>query len=107
MARLIRTRRECPEIGWGEAELLESGARAVLAQRFDWAGRTLVVLHNFAGQPTRARLRFEDCGDWDGLSVVFGEHDAPTLRDRTTELELEPYGYCWLRVRRPGQRLLP
>jgi glycosidase len=107
MVRLIRTRRECPEIGWGRSELLESGARSVLAQRFDWAGRTLIVLHNLAGQPTKARLRFEDCEDWDGLSVVLGEHDAPTLRDGRIELQLDPYGYCWLRVRRPGQRLLP
>ena len=107
MGRLIRTRKECPEIGWGRPQLLESGARAVLAERFDWAGRTLLVLHNFAGEPKKARLRLEDCEDWEGVSVVFGAGDAPTLRDRTIELELDSYGYCWLRVRRPGQRLLP
>jgi glycosidase len=107
MARLIRMRKECPEIGWGRSELLDSGARAVLAERFDWAGRTLLVLHNLAGEPNKARLRLEDCADWEGVSVVFGAGDAPTVRDRTIELELDSYGYCWLRVRRPGQRLLP
>ena len=107
MARLIRTRKECPEIGWGRSELLDSGARAVLAERFDWAGRTLLVLHNFADQPKKARLRLEDCEDCEGVSVVFGQDDAPTLRDRVVELELDSYGYCWLRVRRTGQRLLP
>jgi maltose alpha-D-glucosyltransferase/alpha-amylase len=107
MGRLIRTRRQCPEIGWGRAQLLESGARAVLSQRFDWGGRTLLVMHNFADQPKKARLRLDDGENWDGVSVVFGEVDAATLRDGVVEVDLDPYGYCWLRVRRPGQRLLP
>jgi hypothetical protein len=79
----------------------------VLSQRFDWGGRTLLVMHNFADQPKKARLRLDDGENWDGVSVVFGEVDAATLRDGVVEVDLDPYGYCWLRVRRPGQRLLP
>jgi maltose alpha-D-glucosyltransferase/alpha-amylase len=107
MARLIRRRRECPEIGWGKWQLLDCGARSVLAQRFDWAGRTLLVLHNLADEPKKARLDLEDRDDWESVSVVFGEEDTPNLRDGVIELDLEPYGYRWLRVRRRGQRLLP
>ena len=29
------------------------------------------------------------------------------VRDRSIELDLEAYGYRWLRVHRRGQRLLP
>lgn len=107
MGRLIRRRRECPEIGWGKWQLLDSGVRSVLAQRFDWGGRTLLVLHNLAGERKKARVDLDDRDDWEGLSVVFGQEDAPTLRGRVIELDLEPYGYCWLRVRRRGERLLP
>ncbi|MEY2533502.1 MAG: hypothetical protein QOF29_1412, partial [bacterium] len=34
--RLIRRRRECPELGFGTLQLLESGVPSVLAHRCDW-----------------------------------------------------------------------
>jgi trehalose synthase len=107
MARLIRRRRESPEIGWGRSELLEAGARSLFAQRFDWADRTMLVVHNLAPESRKARLRFKGSEDWEGVSVIFGDGDAPILRHNSLELELEAYGYCWLRLRRQGQRLLP
>jgi maltose alpha-D-glucosyltransferase/alpha-amylase len=107
MVRLIRRRRESPEIGWGRSELLEAGARSLFAQRFDWADRTMLVVHNLAPESRKARLRFKGSEDWEGVSVIFGDGDAPILRHNSLELELEAYGYCWLRLRRQGQRLLP
>jgi hypothetical protein len=107
MERLIRRRRECPEIGWGRSQLLDAGAPSLLAQRFDWAGRTMFVVHNLAREPRKVRLRFNGCDGWEGVTVIFGDGDAPTLRHNAVELELDAYGHCWLRVRRQGQRLLP
>ena len=40
MERLIRRRRECPELGWGRCTLLDAGHAAVLAHRADWDGST-------------------------------------------------------------------
>ncbi len=45
--------------------------------RSDWAGRTLLVLHNLAGEPKKARIRDDDCDDWEDVSVIFGEGEAP------------------------------
>ena len=36
--RIIRRRKECPELGWGACSLLDTGEPSVLAHRSDWAG---------------------------------------------------------------------
>src|SRR6188474_1864383 len=46
MERLIRRRRETPEIGWGAWKVLDSRLPTVLAHRNDWEGRTFVAIHN-------------------------------------------------------------
>ncbi len=102
MERLIRRRRECPELGWGDWALLEQDDPAVFAHRVDWEGSTIVALHNLAGRATEARLAL---GGEGVLVDLFGagEHALePELR-----LTLEPHGHRWYRVRRPGQRVAP
>ena len=100
--RLIRRRRECPELGWGAWALLEQDDPAVFAHRADWDGSTIVALHNLAGRATEARLAL----DGEGVLVDLFSADehalAPDLR-----LTLEPHGHRWFRVRRPGQRVAP
>jgi maltose alpha-D-glucosyltransferase/alpha-amylase len=98
--RLIRRRRECPELGFGTLTLLDAGADSVLAHRCDWEGETIVAVHELAGKPVSVRLAIED---GDALADLFGapEHPLPTT------LELEPYAAHWFRVRRPGRRLPP
>ncbi|TDD64901.1 trehalose synthase [Jiangella aurantiaca] len=90
MERLIRRRKECPELGWGRLELLES-AGPVLAHRSDWQGRTVVAVHNLSGRPAQVRLPRDD--GWERLTDLLGTDDhAPG-----DELELEPYGHRWFR----------
>ena len=48
--RLIRRRRECPELGFGTLTLLDTGAPSVLAHRCDWEGSTIVAVHELGGQ---------------------------------------------------------
>ena len=98
--RLIRRRQECPEIGFGALELLETGAASVLAHRCDWEGSTIVAVHELAGRDAEVRLRVED-----GESLVHLFDDAEHALPAT--LRLEPYAAHWYRVRRPGARLPP
>jgi maltose alpha-D-glucosyltransferase/alpha-amylase len=107
MERLIRTRKECPEIGWGTSQLLDAGTSTVFAQRFDWGDRTTILLHNLAGQREQVRLRFDGCEDWEHLHDLLGDGDPELSQDKSLEFDLEPYGYRWLRVHRKGQRFLP
>jgi len=103
MERLIRRRRECPELGWGKPALLDSGDVAVLAQRSDWEGSTVVAVHNLAGRDARARL---DIGGEGSLVDLF-EDEEHGLEDGAVSVELGPYDARWYRVRRPGARLPP
>jgi maltose alpha-D-glucosyltransferase/alpha-amylase len=98
--RLIRRRRECPELGFGAMTVLDAGAESVLAHRCDWEGETIVAVHELSGRPVTARLAIDD-----GLTLVdlFGHGEHPT----PAELELEPYAALWFRVRREGRRLPP
>jgi maltose alpha-D-glucosyltransferase/alpha-amylase len=102
MERLIRRRRECPELGWGRCTVLDAGHAAVLAHRADWEGSTIVALHSFAGERLEARLEI----DGEEAVDLFG-HDRLTPVDGAVTVALEPYGHRWLRLRRAGRRLPP
>ena len=111
--RLIRRRRECPELGWGAWTLLEQEDEAVFALRADWGESTIVAVHNLAGRDASASLVLEQegdkgqggDGDGDGATLVdlFGTADLPA----GATVALPPYGHRWYRVRRPGQRVAP
>ena len=103
MERLIRRRRECPELGWGTWELLDPGDPAVFAQRTDWDGSTVVAVHNLAGRDADARLEFGEKGK---LTDLFAEEEHQ-LEGGAVTLALGPYDARWFRLRRPGQRLPP
>jgi trehalose synthase len=102
MERLIRRRRECPELGWGDWTLLAQDDPAVFAHRADWGDSTVVAVHNLAGRATEAELAL----DADGVLVdLFGADEIPL--DGTLRLALEPHDHRWYRLRRPGQRVAP
>lgn len=103
MERLIRRRRECPELGWGEWALLDSGDAGVFAQRSDWDGSTVVAVHNLAGRDGSARLELGG----EGALVDLFHQEQHELEEGAVTLELHPYGAHWFRVRRPGRRLPP
>jgi maltose alpha-D-glucosyltransferase/alpha-amylase len=60
--RMIRARRECPEISWGQFTILRTNARSVLAIRFDWRQTSLVTLHNFSRRAQNVRLTSNAAG---------------------------------------------
>src|SRR3954452_8998519 len=98
--RLIRRRRECPELGFGTLELLDTGVASVLAHRCDWEGSTVVAVHELAGREAEVTLRVSDGA---ALVDLFGadEHELPAT------LPLEAHAAPCFRVRRPGARLPP
>ena len=102
MERLIRTRKECPEIGWGTSQLLDAGAPSLFAQRFDWGDRITIVLHNLAGKRQKARLHFDNCEDWEHLHDLLGDGDPELLSDNRLRARGQP---VWLSLAsRPPQR---
>jgi maltose alpha-D-glucosyltransferase/alpha-amylase len=96
-SRMLRMRKECPEISWGDFCVLRTSAPEVLALRFDWRGTSLVTLHNFADRARRVTFKVGCPRDELLVSVVDG---AETRCDgeRTHHLTLKPYDWRWLRV---------
>jgi maltose alpha-D-glucosyltransferase/alpha-amylase len=104
MERLIRRRRECPELGWGRCTVLETGHAAVFGHRVDWEGSTVLALHSFAGERLEARVGLGPDVD-EAVDLFDGDHATP--RDGALEVGLDPYGARWFRLRRDGRRLPP
>ena len=55
--RIIRMRKEVPEIGWGDFEVLPIRDPAVLAMRYDWRNNSVLFVHNLVAT-RRARSSF-------------------------------------------------
>jgi trehalose synthase len=99
--RLIRRRRECPELGFGTLELLElENAPSVLAHRCDWDGATVVAVHEVAGRAAEVMLPI---ADGEALVDLFAEAEHPL----PATLSLAPYAAHWFRIRRAGVPLPP
>jgi trehalose synthase len=105
MERLIRRRRECPELGWGRCTLLDAGHAAVLAHRTDWDDSTILAVHSFADTRLETRLPLEP-GIEEAVDLLGDGHLVPD-GEGAISLGLEPYGYRWFRLRRDGQRVAP
>ncbi|MBA2644211.1 MAG: alpha-amylase family protein [Solirubrobacterales bacterium] len=104
--KLIRRRRECPEIGFGTLEVLDAGAPGVFAHRCDWDGSTIVALHDLGGRPVTVTLTLDGPDDAEALVDLFSS-DALPLDRGSVELKLEAHACRWFRVRRRGRRLPP
>jgi maltose alpha-D-glucosyltransferase/alpha-amylase len=96
-ARMIRLRKECPEIGWGECTQLPTGSPNVLALRYDWRGNSIVVVHNFAAEPKSVRLR-PDVKGGERLVDLLVEEESRARRSGEHRLAIDAFGYRWFRV---------
>ncbi len=104
MERLIRRRRECPELGWGQFTLLDVSEPAVLAHRCDWDGSAIVAVHSFSAAPVEVEV---PVGDVEGAVDLFADEELRPGGNDAITIGLEPHGHRWLRLRRRGQRLPP
>jgi maltose alpha-D-glucosyltransferase / alpha-amylase len=95
-ARMIRLRNECPEIGWGECTILETGSPHVLALRYRWRGNALLVVHNFDERPHEVRIEPGVDGA-ERLSELLDDREL-TSEDGVHAIALRALGYRWFRV---------
>ena len=98
MKLLIRRYRESPELGWGGFQVLEHPCPEVLAHLSTWDDGALVALHNLGPEPRTVPLTLEDCGSEHRLVDLLQAGSTSLSDDGSVELQLEGYGYRWLRV---------
>jgi trehalose synthase len=104
MERLIRRRKESPELGWGTSTLLETAEPALFAHRCDWQDSTVVAVHNLGRK--RAKGTLELGADAVAVDDLLEEREHRLGKDGTLDVSLARYGYLWLRVRRDSDRAL-
>jgi maltose alpha-D-glucosyltransferase/alpha-amylase len=97
MERKIRMRRECPEISWGNWGILDVDAPGVLAMRYSWDGRALIILHNFTSKPRIAHLRPADVKGRRLVDLLAANDNQADEAGRHV-IRLQPFDYRWFRV---------
>lgn len=98
MERAIRTRKEWPEFGWGEWQLLGTRSESVLAHIATWGDGSGLAVHNFADVPARVSVqvpREARRGRWRHIFGPMGGDEPEIDRGGRLRVELPPYGYHW------------
>ena len=95
--KLIRVRKECPELGWGEYRVLPTRQPHVLAVLCSWRGNAILTLHNFADQASEVSLKIPDA-EKTTLTNLITANDCPPEKSGHHDIALEPYGFRWFRV---------
>jgi maltose alpha-D-glucosyltransferase/alpha-amylase len=97
--RIIRMRKEVPEIGWGDFNIIATRDPAILIIRYDWRNNSALFVHNFASTPREITFSV-GVGGQEGKTLVnllSEDHSHAATGDRH-HLLIEAYGYRWYRV---------
>jgi maltose alpha-D-glucosyltransferase/alpha-amylase len=99
MERIIRMRKEVPEIGWGDFSFIATRTPKVLAMRYEWQNNAVVCVHNLGPEPREVEF---SAGAEPGarnvlVNLLSDDHSDPDGNGRHRVL-MEPYGYRWYRV---------
>ncbi len=94
---LIRTRRECGEIGSGSCRILDTGSDAVLGLRYDDHQSAIVVLNNLS--PERHTITLDLTEGEMKMATNLG-YDRPygPVDLKSGRMRINGFGYRWLRL---------
>lgn len=96
MTALIRLRKECPEIGWGEWQIVKTLSPQVLGMCYYWKGNSLVILHNFDDKPHEIKLNLKKKDI--KLIDLMSNQESTGNEKGIHKITLNSYGYRWFRA---------
>jgi maltose alpha-D-glucosyltransferase/alpha-amylase len=97
--RIIRMRKEVPEVGWGRFKVLNTGDNAVLGIRYDWRNNSVLFLHNLASDPREVSFSTGlKSPEGDNLINLLANDHSHAGENGKHCVCLEAYGYRWYRV---------
>jgi maltose alpha-D-glucosyltransferase/alpha-amylase len=97
--RIIRMRKEVPEVGWGDFAVIPLRNRAILVMRYDWRNNSVLFVHNFDAKPHEIAFAAGGSGEHDDVLVnLLGTEHSTVAADGKHHLVIEGYGYRWYRV---------
>jgi maltose alpha-D-glucosyltransferase / alpha-amylase len=97
--RIIRMRKEVPEVGWGDFAVIPTRNPAVLVMRYAWRNNWVLFVHNFDAKPHEIQFPVGLHQEAERLLVnlLTEEHSQGDAHGRH-RLVIEAYGYRWYRV---------
>jgi len=96
MERLIRVRKECPEIGRGKHTTLESTEPSVFMHRCAWRSGAVLIMHNLADRPASVRVDPNEL-ECECLIELLGDKSCECV-EHTQEIDIPGYGCRWFRL---------
>ena len=97
--RIIRMRKEVPEIGWGDFKVIATRDPAILIVRYDWRNNSALFVHNLSERPREISFKVGLPGSASQLLVnLLSEDHSRSDDDGSHRLLMEGYGYRWYRV---------
>jgi maltose alpha-D-glucosyltransferase / alpha-amylase len=95
--RIIRMRREVPEVGWGDFTVIPRRDPAVLIVRYDWRNNWVLFVHNLDAKPREVTfsvgLEKEHAEEGKLLVNLLGEEHSHADKKGKHRLVIEAYGY--------------
>jgi glycosidase len=95
--RLVRLRKECPEIAWGSTELVPTAADPVVVMAHRWRGRTLLTAHNLGRRARTVEISLREGGDGRLRDLLRRDEQAAVTGGRV-RLRLAAHDHRWLRL---------
>ncbi|HWF48718.1 MAG TPA: alpha-amylase family protein [Bryobacteraceae bacterium] len=97
--RIVRMRKEVPEVGWGDFKIISARDPAVLIIRYDWRNNSVLFVHNLDERPREISFAPGVPDDAGKLLVnLLSENHSRANSGGRHKLLLEGYGYRWFRV---------
>jgi maltose alpha-D-glucosyltransferase / alpha-amylase len=97
--RIIRMRKEVPEIGWGDFKVIATRDPAILIVRYDWRNNSALFVHNLSEKPREISFKVGLPGSASQLLVnLLSEDHSRSGHGVSHKLLMEGYGYRWYRV---------
>jgi maltose alpha-D-glucosyltransferase/alpha-amylase len=100
--RIIRMRKEVPEVGWGDFTVIRNKDPSILIMRYDWRNNSVLFVHNFAANPKEivfsVGLKGENASSGQLLVNLLSEDHSQSDRHGKHRLVIEGFGYRWYRV---------
>lgn len=97
LTALIRLRKECPEIGWGQWDIIDVHCNEVLCLYYSYEGGSLYTLHNFDEKPHEIKLKSKSGEKHELNDLMVKDFCAPD-DNGIYNITLEAFGYKWLRA---------
>jgi maltose alpha-D-glucosyltransferase / alpha-amylase len=102
LERVIRTRKEYPEFGFGAYRVLKTDkAEVIFAHACESEnGDAVVAIHNFSPSETRVTVQLWNT-DFDHFIYLFREAENQPVENQEIKVSLSPFGFEWLRLKQP------